>query len=147
MASAVSAFRFFSQSLGLGLGHFGCCPIRRIRRRQKTVNALLDLLHARLHFALSEVTVAIIDGFECAAVDGDDRLGEEIEVAAKHYELAADAANGFVVVLAKFSDGLKSGANAPSATSTRRYVRPHAQAGGWTEPIEVTVNIDLQQDR
>jgi hypothetical protein len=28
-------------------------------------------------------------------------LGEEIEVAAKHYELAADAANGFAVVLAK----------------------------------------------
>jgi hypothetical protein len=35
------------------------------------------------------------------AIDGDDRLREEIEVAAKNYELPADAANGFAVVLAK----------------------------------------------
>lgn len=68
---------------------------------------LLDLLHACLHFALSEATVAVIHGFEFAAVDGDDRLGEEIEVAAKHYELPADAANGFAVVLAKVGDGFE----------------------------------------
>jgi hypothetical protein len=36
---------------------------------------------------LGEVKVAIIDGFELAAVDGDDRLGEEVEVAAKNYKL------------------------------------------------------------
>jgi len=58
--------------LCFGLGHFGPCPIRRIYRRQISTNALLDLLHACLHLALSEVTVAIIDGFEFAVVDGDD---------------------------------------------------------------------------
>ena len=50
---------------------------------------------------LGEVTVAIIDGVEFAAVDGGERLREEIMVAAKHYDLAADAANGFAVTLAK----------------------------------------------
>ncbi|MNE17470.1 hypothetical protein D3C80_1104530 [compost metagenome] len=75
-------FDFFFQSLGFGLGHFGRCPIRRIHRRQISIDALLDLLHACLHFALSEITVAVVHGFEFAAVDGDDRLGEEIEVAA-----------------------------------------------------------------
>jgi hypothetical protein len=30
------------------------------------------LLHACLHFALGEVTVAVVHGFEFAAVDGDD---------------------------------------------------------------------------
>jgi uncharacterized protein involved in tellurium resistance len=41
---------------------------------------------------LGKVTVTIIDGFEFIAVDGDDRLGEKVEGAAKlhivgrHYE-------------------------------------------------------------
>ena len=55
-------FDFFFQSLSLGLGYFWHCPIRRIHRRQISINALLDLLHACLHLALSEVAVAIIDG-------------------------------------------------------------------------------------
>jgi hypothetical protein len=37
-------------------------------------------------------TMAIDNKFEFGAVDGDDRLGEEIEVAAKNYEVSADAA-------------------------------------------------------
>jgi hypothetical protein len=62
---------------------------------------------------LSEVAVAIIDGFEFAAVDGDDRLGEEIEVAAKNYELAAYAANGFAVVFAKVGNGFEVRSQTP----------------------------------
>ncbi|MNH18467.1 hypothetical protein D3C79_781700 [compost metagenome] len=50
---------------------------------------------------MSEIAVAVIHGFEFAAVDGDDRLGEEIEVAAKYNELPADTANGFTIVSAK----------------------------------------------
>lgn len=65
-------FYLFFKPLCVGLGHFGRCSIRRIHRRQISINALLDLLHPRLHFALGEVTVAVIDGFEFAAVDGDD---------------------------------------------------------------------------
>lgn len=38
--------------------------------RKITVNALLNLLHARLDLALSKVTVAVIYGFEFATVDG-----------------------------------------------------------------------------
>lgn len=111
-------FYFFAQPFSLGLGDLGRCPIRRIHRRKIAVNALLDLLHARLDLALGKVAVAVIHGFEFAAVNGDDRLGEEIEVAAKHYELPADAANGFTVVSAKVGNRFEVCA------------MPHAQAGG-----------------
>ena len=113
-----------------------------------TVNALLDLLHARLHFALGEVTVAIIDGFELAAVDADDRLREEIEVSAKHYELTADVANGFAVVFAKVGNGLEV------LSQTTRGPHQLDVALGLTfkpaaglNPIEIAVDVDLQQDR
>ncbi|MCY1465751.1 hypothetical protein D9M71_839410 [compost metagenome] len=65
-------FDFLFQALSLGFGYFGRCPIRRIHCRQISIDALLDLLHACLHFALSEITVAVVHGFEFAAVDGDD---------------------------------------------------------------------------
>ncbi|MCY1441910.1 hypothetical protein D9M71_582490 [compost metagenome] len=106
-------FDFFFQPLRFGLGHFGRCSIRRIHCRQISIDALLNLLHACLHFALSEVAVAIIDGFEFAAVDGDDRLGEEIEVATKNYELTAYAANGFTVVFAKVGNGFEVRSQTP----------------------------------
>lgn len=59
------------------------------------------MLHSRLDLALGKVALAVIYGFEFAAADGNDRLGEKIEVAAQHYELPAHAANGFAVVPAK----------------------------------------------
>ena len=89
------------------IGYIRRCPIRRIHCRQISINALFDLLHARLHFALSEVSVAIIDGFEFATVDGDDRLGKEIEVAAKNHKLPAYITNGLAVVLAKIGNGFE----------------------------------------
>jgi len=42
-----------------------------------------------------------------SGVDGDDRLGEEIVVATKNYELPADTANGLAVVFAKVGDGFE----------------------------------------
>ncbi|CAI8774290.1 hypothetical protein EMIT0P258_190045 [Pseudomonas sp. IT-P258] len=103
---------------------------------------------ARLHFALGEVTVAVVDGFEFAAVDGDDRLREEIKVATKHYELPADAANGFAVVLAKVGDGFEV------RSQTARQPHQLDVALGLTfkpatglNPIKIDVDIDLQQDR
>ncbi|MNP63773.1 hypothetical protein D3C76_1592110 [compost metagenome] len=65
------------------------------------------MLHAGLHLGLGEVTVAIVHCFELAAVDGDDRLREQIEVTTENHELTADAANGFTVVLAKVGDGFE----------------------------------------
>lgn len=101
------SFLSFLSAARLGLGHFGRCPIRRIHCRQISINTLLDLLHACLQLALNKIAVAVIDGFEFAAVDGDDQLRKEIEVAAKNCKLAAYAANGFAVVFAKVGNGFE----------------------------------------
>ena len=37
-------------------------------------DALLELLHASLEFALSEVLVAVVDRFEFAAINGNRRI-------------------------------------------------------------------------
>lgn len=62
---------------------------------------------------MSEVTVAIVHCFEFAAVDGDYRLREKIEVTAEDHELTADAANGFTVVLAEIGDGFEIWSQTP----------------------------------
>ena len=103
---------------------------------------------ARPHFALGEVTVAVVDGFEFAAVDGDDRLREEIEITAKHYELAADAANGFAVVLAKVGNGFEVRSQTPREPHQLDIALGLAfKPAAGLNPIEVAVDIDLQQDR
>ena len=61
-----------------------------------------------------------VHGFEFAAVDGDDRLREEIEIATKHYELAADAADGLAVVFAKVGNGFEVWRRSSTKTSTTR---------------------------
>jgi hypothetical protein len=58
---------------------------------------------------LGKVTVTIIDGFEFIAVDGDDRLVEKVEGAAKHYTLSADTTNGLAIAFAKVSGWTESG--------------------------------------
>ncbi|MNL21791.1 hypothetical protein D3C87_1430960 [compost metagenome] len=75
-------------------------------------------------------------------------MGEEIEVATKHYELPADAANGFAVVFAKVGNGFEVRSQTPR--------QPHQldvalgltlKPAAGLNPIEVAVDIDLQQDR
>ncbi len=108
-SDAKDAHHSFEVVNNLGLGDLRRRPIRRIHLRKIAVNALLDLLHARLDLALGEVAVAAIHSFKFASVDGDGQLGEKIEVAAKHYELPAVATSGFTIVSAKVSNCFEIG--------------------------------------
>src|SRR5712692_7994172 len=85
-------------SLSLGFGNVGLGSIGGVHGRQIAVDTLFDLLHARAHLATGEVAVAVVDRLELAAVDGDDRLREQVEPAAQLDEPAAHVADRLAVV-------------------------------------------------
>ena len=64
-----------------------------VELNQVALDALLELLHARLQLAVGEVLVAVIDRLELAAVDGHDAVREQLQPPAQHNELAADLAD------------------------------------------------------
>ena len=55
-------------------------------------NALLQLCTTALHLALREVAVAIVDGLELGAIDGNARRCEQSHLAAQLDEAGADLA-------------------------------------------------------
>src|SRR5882762_1298086 len=67
--------------------------IGSVELSQVTCDAVLQLLHPSLELAVSEVLIAVVDCLELAAIDGHDRLGEELQAAAQDDELSAHAAN------------------------------------------------------
>lgn len=82
-------------------------PIRSIKCRQVTVDSRFDFFHPPLQFGAGEATAAVVDGFEFAAIDGDEIFTEQSQLLTQHYELATDAADGLAVNFSKVGDGLK----------------------------------------
>lgn len=92
--------------------------------------------------------LAMLFNIRCACQVAFRSIGRRDEVAAKNYELPADAANGLAVVLAKVGDGFEVRSQSPG--------RPHQlevalgltlKAAAGLNPIQVAVDINLQQDR
>src|SRR5262249_56492664 len=61
---------------------------------------------ATLHLGTREVLIAVVDGFELAAINGDARLGEKPHLAAELDKARAHLAQRRTVVLAEVSDRL-----------------------------------------
>ena len=131
-----------------GLGHIAVLPVGAIQRRQVARDAGLDLLDALGDLGDREVLVAVVDGLELAAVDGDDRPGEQVELAAQHDELRAGRADRRSIVAAEVGDGLEVRHQAAG--------QPHQlevalglpfQPPARLDAIEIAVEIDLQQRR
>src|SRR5439155_19675092 len=61
----------------------------------------------RCHLGSSEVLVAIVHRLELTAIDGHDRLREQIQSAAQHDKLATHVADRWPVVLAEVGNGLE----------------------------------------
>jgi len=72
-----------AQPLGLGLGFGALGAVGDLKRLQVPIDALFDLLLAPLDLRGGEIAVAAVDRLELATVDGDDRLGEQGQVAAQ----------------------------------------------------------------
>ena len=79
----------------------------RIERREVASDARVDLLHAFLNFGHRVVLVAIVQGFEFAAVNSDNSVGEKVQTTAQYNKLAAHRPYRRTVVATKVGDGLK----------------------------------------
>jgi hypothetical protein len=60
-----------------------------------------------LHLGRGEVLVTVVHRLELAAVNGDDRFGEQIEPLAQHDELPAYLADRRTIVFAEVGNGLE----------------------------------------
>jgi len=111
-------------------------------------DALLDLRHSPLHLGAREILVPIIDRLELAAVDRDASFGEEAHRAAQHNKPAADLADGTAVVLAEIGDRLVI-----RNPTSRQPHHLHIASGlalepsARLDPVQIAVNIELQEDR
>ena len=102
----------------------------------------------RCILAGGEVLVAVVHRLELAAIDGHDRLGEQIELAAQHDELAAYLADRRPIVLAEVGNGLEvrhqpSGQPHQLDVALRLALQPTA----GLDAIQVAVDVELQQHR
>ena len=123
-------------------------PVRAVQLSQVASNTLLQLRHALLELGVGEVLVAVVDRLELAAIDRNDRLGEQIELAAQHDEFATDVADRLAIVLAEVGNRLEV-RHQPTGQPDQLDVAMcfPLQATARLNPIEVTVDVDLQQHR
>jgi hypothetical protein len=95
-----------------------------------------------------ESAVAAVDRLELAAVDGDDGVGEQLEVAAQADEAAADISDAGSIVVAEVGDGLEVRSE-PAGEPHQLDValRLALQAAALLDTVQVAVDVELQQDR
>jgi hypothetical protein len=95
------------RALALGLHLCGLRAIRGIQRIQIARDVLLDVLLAFIDLARSQVAVSTVHRLELAAFDGDDRLREQLELAAHRNEALADVTDAFAVAAHEVVDHLE----------------------------------------
>src|SRR5207247_7325142 len=109
---------------------------------------LVNLRQPPLHLGLSEVPTSRIDGLELAAVDRNARFAKQFKAAAQHHELAADLADGLAIVLAEVGYGLEVRHQAAGQPTQLDVALAFSlQASARLHPIEVAVDVNLQQRR
>src|ERR1700730_5844678 len=128
-------FRWFLQVAGVELA-------------QISRHALLDFRIPRASLRAREILVAMVDRFELAAVDGDARLRQKAYLSANGDELRAHLTYRRPVILAEIGNRLVI-RNQPTGephhlnVAARLTLKPAARLN----PIEITVNVELQQHR
>src|SRR5215472_7334284 len=95
------------QSLGLRLNFRWLGAVSGLQRRQAALDALLNLLLALVDLARREVAIAAVNRLELAAVNGHDRLAEELQLPAQLYEAAAHVADANAVIPSEVGNGLE----------------------------------------
>ncbi|MOA00449.1 hypothetical protein D3C78_1198110 [compost metagenome] len=135
------------EAFGFDLSNGRFLTICGIERRQITIDAGLNLRHSPLKLGAGEVAVAIVDRLELAAVDGHQRFGEQTKLLAQHHELPTDAADCLAVILAEVGDGFEVRHQAPGQPHQLDVALRFAlEASTGLDPIEVAVDVNLQQD-
>ena len=111
-------------------------------------DARLDLLDAALDRRRGDVAIACVHRFEAAAVESHDTTGQDVELAARHHELAAGVLYPWAVVAPDGGDGRDVGgevAGQPHQLDVAASLTVQAAAGG--DSVEVAVEVELQQCR
>src|ERR1700730_15428967 len=111
-------------------------------------HARLHLSEAAPHTRAREILVAVVDRFERAAGDGDARFRQQAYLSAKWDELRAHLAYRSPVILAEIGNRLVIG-NKPTGEPHDLNVAPSLtlKPAARLNPIEITVNVKLQQHR
>ena len=133
---------------GLGFGDVALFAVSSIQGRQIACDAGVHLLHALGDLGQCEVLVSVVDRFELAAVDRHDRLGEQVEPAAKLDELTAHRSDGRTIVATEVGDGLevrRQASGEPHQLDIALGLPFKAAAG--LDPIKIAVEVDLQKCR
>jgi hypothetical protein len=78
-----------------------------IQIRQVTGDTFLQLLHPRLELVVGKIAIPAVHGLELTAIDRHERIGEQVQAAAKKHELPAHAPNGRAIVLAEIRNCLE----------------------------------------
>ena len=123
------------------------CPAgRRDPAPPGSGNAGLDLLDALGHLGDGEVLVAIVDGLELGAVDGNDRPGEQVELPAQHDKLRTRRTDGRSIVAAKVGNGLEVRHQATGQPHQLEVALGLAfQPPARLNAVEIAVDVDLEQ--
>src|SRR3982074_388871 len=132
----------------LGLRYRFPLAIGAIKLREVAGNALVDLLQAPLHLGLRKVPVSRINRFELATVDRDARLAEQLKAPAQHHERTADLADSLTIVLPEIGYRLEIRHQATGQPDQLDVALAlPLQAPARLDPIEVSVDVNLQQRR
>src|ERR1700719_1327613 len=123
-------------------------PVSRIELRKIPRHALLQLGAASLHLPTREVLVAGIDGLKLAAVDRNARIREQTHQTAQFDKLHADLLDRWSTVLAEVGNSLVV-RNEPAGQPHHLDIAPclTLKPPARLNPIEITVDVQLQQDR
>ncbi len=129
-----------------GPGGFALLAVGGVKVLQVPSDVLGDLLDPLLQLGRSEVLVAGVHRLELAAVHRRDRLGEEADLTAQHYEVGAGGLDRRAIVSAEVRDGLvirRELAGQPHQLDVplRLPLQPTARL----HPVEIAIDVELQQ--
>ena len=93
-----------------------------------------------------EVAVLVVDRLDARAVHGQQLAAEQIELPAEQHKGAEHRPEGHTVVTAEVSDGLEVGLEASEQPDHLDVaVRLSLEAPARTHPVQVSVDVELQQ--
>ncbi len=123
-------------------------PVGAVELVQIALDTVLDLLQTARHLRPREVLVPGVDRLELAAIDRHAGLGEQVQLATQRDEPGTDLADRRAIVLAKVGDRLvirREAAGQPH----HFHVAPRLafQSAARLNPVEVAVDVELQQNR
>jgi hypothetical protein len=133
---------FVLQAFATNFGNDGLLPVSRIEIDQVAIDARFDFFHPSLQLGAGEISVTIVNRLELAAINGNQRLGEQTKPLAQHDELSANVPDCFAIVFAETCNRFEvrhQPSSQPHQFDVALTLFLKATAG--LNPIQVAVNV------